>query len=435
MQHPFTLINISSSFFSAYMLELSIMLAGSILIGFIAGRMFFKPAEKQKETEDNVAMVDQPTIHSKSNTTLLINGRRSDPEKESAMLKKFEAKEAEWKQQLEHKSIQLSTCRQESNALREEIKALNHQSNQLYTCLKEKEIAFASIQQFKETITTKEQQLFLLQQENSQLTGQIEAYAALTVAPNQKENIINEEILLKSNELTLQLQQSQLEKQQLQQVVDDLQQQLNVIQATAAMPLPAEVTEQDTEPMMQLMQEKMQSLQAERNQMMAQIAQLENQLKITNLSLLSNVEINQEEENPIKRLTLYLRMLEGEKQGLNNKIADLTKKLGATEAGVEQIQEREHELSYLKARIAAMEQDKKDAENESGKWEVMYKKLQEKLHYLLSSKDTDLEQQKTMISYLEKDKTRLQGRINILENELRSSLYNYKGQNPLAFNV
>jgi chaperonin cofactor prefoldin len=198
--------------------------------------------------------------------------------------------------------------------------------------------------------------------------------------------------------------------------------------------------EENTEPAknevpVNLLEEKLQLLQKERNDMMGQIFQLENRLKITYLTSLSKVDLEEEEENPIKRLTLYVSMLEGEKQGLNNKIADLSKKLSLAEAGASQIQAKENELTYVKSRLAALEQDKRDVQSQSGEWEVMYKKLYEKTHYLLSAKETELEQLKTNISYLEKDKSRLQERIKDMENELRSTVFNYKGRNPLAFNL
>jgi hypothetical protein len=436
MEHPITLSNINASFFSSHLLELVIMLTGTIIISFVAGRFFSKSSAKETELAKEETSVEAHTI---SENTAFYAQEESMTEKtvEAAF---FEEKEKVWEERLSQSENQLQQSHTTANLLKEEKEVLAQQVAQLYDCLKQQLNDLSAVGQFRETIDQMEQNLATLQAENKQLVTSLEAYqngekaekiAEITAAPI---TVVQESALSHENEgLMAQLKSVEAEKEKLAYAVVSLQEQIYAMQAGGG--ANAESGKESNGSLVKLMEEKVQILQKERNDLMGQISQLENQLKITHLTSLSKVDMEQEEENPIKRLTLYIRMLEGEKQGLNNKITDLTKKLTHTEASIDQIQAKEVELTYVKSRLAALEKDKRDVQNQSGEWEIMYKKLHEKTHYLLSTKETEMEQLKTTISYLEKDKSRLQGRITDMESELRSSVFNYKGRSPLAFNL
>jgi chromosome segregation ATPase len=440
MDHPFTLINVTASLFSTHLVELIVMLTGSIVVGFVAGKLLVKGNKTEKEITDETTEDVSSTTQVVNATTILINGKKPG-EEEVAIQKEWETRENELQLQLEQRKQQMQQHQQEFNSLIEENKALILQINQLYDCLKTQQQDLAAVAELQTVIKTQGERIDALQEEKHHLNVQIDDFKAELVNTRSKyqdielpliDGLTIDELSARARQYQLELQQTATEKLELQEQSDILKQQISTLETSlmaAQTTVPGNISETER-PMVTLLQEKMQLLQKERNNMIAQIAQLENQLKITHLTSLSRVEMEQEEENPFKRLTLYVRMLEGEKQGLNNKILDLTKRLQQSEAGMAQIEVRDNELSYLKARINALEKDKRDVESQSVEWEIMYKKLQEKTHYLLSSKETELEQQKTMNSYLEKDKARLQGRINDLENELRSSLFTYKGKTP-----
>jgi hypothetical protein len=435
MDHPITLTNINASFFSSHLLEMAIMLTGTILLSFVAGRMFGKAASnKEKEPVQEEVSVTETVVPAHST---YFSGEEMEQEKAAAQAM-LQEKEQAWEEQLTAAKGQLQQSKAESGLLKEEKEILAQQVNQLYDCLKQQLSDLSSIGQFRETIDKQQATMELLQAENKQLQVSLEelrteqhhqAVANSIIATVSTET----DILAEKDILAAQLKQVEQEKEKLAYAVVSLQDQVYALEVVRAEGGSADGESNGS--LVKLMEDKVQILQKERNDLMGQISQLENQLKITHLTSLSKVDLDQEEENPIKRLTLYIRMLEGEKQGLNNKIADMSKKLTQAEASMEQIQAKELELTYVKSRLSALEKDKRDVQSQSGEWEVMYKKLHEKTHYLLSAKETELEQLKTTISYLEKDKNRLQGRINDLENELRSSVFNYKGHSPLAFNL
>ncbi len=436
MRHSFTLADINTAFFSEHLVELIIMLAGTIAISFLAGRFFVKTPHKEKEvkTETNI---DKAISHD-NNTIMYTKEEVNNTKLQHQLL--LEEKEKNWQQQLEQLELQVQQTNARTNLLKEEKDALGLQVNLLNDYLNRQSNDLLAMGQLNENITSLENNVAALQLENKQLEVTLEAYQSqvnpntdVTEAAAQTSRLAVDETLVKENKmLAYQLQQIQEEKDKLATTVINLQKQ---IYASDVQGNTTEGNKAANNSLMVLMEEKVQVLQKERNDLMTQILQLENKMKIANLTSFNKVDMDEEEENPIKRLVLYIRMVEGEKQGLNNKVDDLTKKLNQALVSVDQVQTKEVELSYVKTRLAALDKDKNEVQSQAREWEVMYKKLQEKMHYMLSDKETELEQLKTTTSYLEKDKSRLQGRINDLEGELRSNVFNYKGRNPLAFNL
>ncbi len=438
MEHPITLTNINASFFSAHLLEMAIMLTGTVIISFVAGRLFSKNATKEKElAKEEVNAIPHETP---ANSTFF-NEEANLRVQENAAQLLFAEKEKQWQESMEEIQRRYQQSTDDSKLLKEEKEVLTLQVNQLYDCLKQQLNDLSSVSQFRETIERLQGNMEILQAENKQLAASLEEYKigqhrSLSASEQVLASAFSETNLIAESELlATQLKQSEQEKEKLAYAVVSLQDQIYSLETTLSSVGSGEVNKEANGSLLKLMEEKVQILQKERNDLMGQISQLENQLKITHLTSLSKFDLEQEEENPIKRLTLYIRMLEGEKQGLGNKITDMSKKLSQAEASMEQIKAKEIELTYVKTRLSALEKDKRDVQNQSGEWEVMYKKLYEKTHYLLSTKETELEQLKTTIGFLEKDKSRLQSRITDMEAELRSSVFNYKGRNPLAFNL
>jgi chromosome segregation ATPase len=428
MRHPFIFADINTTFFSEHLMELVIMLTGTIAISFLAGRFFVKTPFKEKEVTTAIN-IDKPAR--RDNTTFFTEGEMGHKRMQEQAI--FVEKEKAWQQQLQQFQLQIQQTNAGANLLREEKDALGLKVNLLNDYLKRQSNDLKVVGQLQENISCLENNMAALQLENKQLETTLQAYKAQV---NQQADAISvpvNETLAKENEtLAYQLQQVQEEKEKLSVMVVAQQKQIYALQAEGGS---TEDNKSANNSLLTLMEEKVQVLQKERNDLMTQILQLENKIKITNLTSFSKVDMELEEENPVKRLVLYIRMVEGEKQGLNNKVEDLTKKLNQALVSVDQVQTKEVELSYVKSRLAAMEKDKREVQAQSREWEVMYKKLQEKMHYMLSAKETELEQLKTTTSYLEKDKSRLQGRINDLEGQLRSDVFNYRGRNPLAFNI
>lgn len=429
MRHPFTFADINTAFFSEHLMELVIMLTGTIAISFLAGRFFVKTPLKEKEVTTEIN-IDKPA--SPDNTAFFTEGEMENKKLQAEAI--FDEKEKVWQEQIQQFQLQIQQTNAGANLLREEKDALGLQVNLLNDYLKHQSDDLKVAGQLQENITRLENNMAALQLENKQLETTIQTYEAQInqQAVGAGEMVPQTGILPVDETMAYQLQQVQEEKEKLSATVLTQQKQIYALQAEGGN---MEDNKSANGSLVTLMEEKVQVLQKERNDLMTQILQLENKLKITNLTSFSKVDMEQEEENPVKRLVLYIRMVEGEKQGLNNKVDDLTKKLNQALVSVDQVQTREVELSYVKSRLAALEKDKREVQAQSREWEVMYKKLQEKMHYMLSAKETELEQLKTTTSYLEKDKSRLQGRINDLEAQLRSDVFNYRGRNPLAFNV
>jgi hypothetical protein len=442
MEHQFTLSGINASFLSSHMMELVIMLTGTILLSFVTARLFFKSSSAEKklttvEVTGTEAAVPEHAVY--------FNEGRIDSEK-IAVQSLFSEKERTGNEIYFRSDGQLQQSYAEANLREEEneddlqVKQAKHRDDCLYRLPKD----FYAIRQSRETIDGPKESIAILQEENEQLTVKPKGYVVENAA------VLDDSEMTATADVTEKIKMPVMEKKTFTAQLKELEQKKEK-QAYTVVLLPkkevaapeavvADLNEVNIESAknevpVNLLEDKLQLLQKERNDMMGQIYQLENRLKITYLTSLSKVDMEEEEENPIKRLTLYISMLEGEKQGLNNRIADLSKKLSLAEAGATQIQAKENELAYVKSRLAALEQDKRDVQSQSGEWEVMYKKLYEKTHYLLSAKETELEQLKTNISYLEKDKNRLLERIKDMENELRSTVFNYKGRSPLAFNL
>jgi hypothetical protein len=443
MEHEFTLSEINASFLSSHMMELVIMLTGTILLSFVTARLFFKSSSREKELATVEVPVAEDAGSAPAEHTVFFNegGIAADKISEQAF---FNQKEKKAGEQYLRPETDLRQSYGEADIPEAEehllVKQVKHRDD--YLDMQPKD--FSVIRQSRVAINRPGESVTALQKENKELTIEWKDYAEENfVFPGDTEILGITELQENENTpvteyKTFTAQLKELEQKKEKQAYVLLPKKEVALQEAVV----AEINEdeENTEPVknevpVNLLEEKLQLLQKERNDMMGQIFQLENRLKITYLTSLSKVDLEEEEENPIKRLTLYVSMLEGEKQGLNNKIADLSKKLSLAEAGASQIQTKENELAYVKSRLAALEQDKRDVQSQSGEWEVMYKKLYEKTHYLLSSKETELEQLKTNISYLEKDKSRLQERIKDMENELRSTVFNYKGRNPLAFNL
>jgi hypothetical protein len=443
MEHEFTLTEINASFLSSHIMELVIMLTGTILLSFVTARLFFKTSSGEKE----LATVEVPGAEDAGSLpaehTVYFNEGEIAADKtiEQAF---FIEKEKTGGEQYLRPETDLRQNYGEADMLKEEecllVKHVKHRDDYLDLHAKD----FYVTQQSRVTINRPGESVTTLQKENKQFTIELKDYTEENfISPGDTEVPATTVITEKENTTvteckTFTAQLKELEQKKEKQAYVLLPKKEAAVQEAVAADINED--EENTEPAkndvpVNLLEEKLQLLQKERNDMMGQIFQLENRLKITYLTSLSKVDLEEEEENPIKRLTLYVSMLEGEKQGLNNKIADLSKKLTLAEAGASQIQAKENELAYVKSRLAALEQDKRDVQSQSGEWEVMYKKLYEKTHYLLSAKETELEQLKTNISYLGKDKSRLQERIKDMENELRSTVFNYKGRNPLAFNL
>jgi chromosome segregation ATPase len=435
MRHTFTFADINTAFFSEHLMELIIMLTGTIAISFLAGRFFGKTPFKEREVKTEIN-IDKAA--SKGNNTFFNEGEMNDIKVQHQTI--FEEKEKNWQQQLEQLQLQVQQGDTAANLLKDEKEALGLQVNLLNDYLNHQSTDLLTMGQLRESITGLESNIAALQLENKQLQTTVNGFQSQTnhnanVSETTLQNSYKavDENLVKENEtLAYQLQQINEEKDKLANTVITLQKQIYVLQAQGSTTAGNKAANNS---LMVLMEEKVQVLQKERNDLMTQILQLENKMKITNLTSFNKVDMDQEEENPVKRLVLYIRMVEGEKQGLNNKIDDLTKKLNQALLSVDQVQTKEVELSYVKSRLDALDKDKRDVQSQAREWEVMYKKLQEKMHYMLSSKETELEQLKTTTNYLEKDKSRLQGRINNLESELRSNVFNYKGRNPLALNL
>ncbi len=444
MEHQFTFAEINASFLSSHMMELVIMLTGTILLSFVTALLFFKNPSVEKKlatlevngTEaslpEHAVYFNEGRINSENITEQTLLSEKERPGNELYFRSDAQLQEGYAETDLRsepEEDLQVKQLKQQSIWVREQSED------------------FTIERQLRETVNHREESTATFQKEKEQLSVEPKEYDGENAAvPN------NNEISLVAAEVTEEVKIAVTDKKTFTAQLKELEQKKEK-QAYTVVLLPKKeatvpeavvedisLNEGSIEPVknevpVNLLEEKFQLLQKERNDMMGQIYQLENRLKITYLTSLSKVDLEEEEENPIKRLTLYISMLEGEKQGLNNRIADLSKKLSLAEAGAAQIQAKENELAYVKSRLAALEKDKRDVQSQSGEWEVMYKKLYEKTHYLLSAKDTELEQLKTNISYLEKDKTRLLERIKDMENELRSTVFNYKGRNPLAFNL
>jgi hypothetical protein len=419
MEYPITLSNINASFFSSHLLELGIMLTGTVIISFMAGRLFFKTAPKEKEAVSETLETNDVRHILPENTVSLTKPLEKAKIKISTLQETLIEKEKYWSDELSESEKKLRDAHHQAGVLKEEKETLLKQVNQLSDYISTQDLTnVSSIQQLHETISSLEENLKLLQLANNELTTTVEKYKLTENQPvligDEVATPIDADIVVEQELIAQQIKQLEQEKEQLAFKVAAQQEHIQALESAATN------GENGTAPkglVMELIEKKIDALQKERDNQTEQILQLENHLKIMNLSLASMSKIDIEiEENPIKRLTLYIRMLEGEKQGLNNKIADLSKKLNHTEANAAQIQVKEVELTHAKSRLAAVEKDKLDLQSQSGKWEVMYNKLYEKTRYLLSAKETELEQLKKTISYME-DKSRLKGHLNHLENE------------------
>jgi hypothetical protein len=418
MEHPITLSNINASFFSSHLLELGIMLTGTVIISFMAGRLFFKTAPKEKEAVKEEAEVNQAR-HIPQENTVSFNKPSAETEIQLVTLQAtLNEKEKCWHEELSESEKKLQKVHHEAKLLNEEKEALLKQEKQLSEYSSQQELNnLSSLKQLQENISCLEENLRMLQLENKELAAVNEKYKC---SENQQVIACAEGTLqdgyttaMEKELIVGQLKKLEEEKEQLACKVLAQQEHIQVLEAASTNEGDGTVQKGLV---MQLIGKKMDALQKERDNLAEQISQLENHLKIMNLSLVSLSKIDTEiEENPIKRLTLYIRMLEGEKQGLNNKITDLSKKLNHAEINAGQIPAKEVELAHVKSRLAAIEKDKLDLQSHSGKWEVMYNKLYEKTHYLLSAKETEIEQLKKTISYME-DKNRLKGSLNDLEH-------------------
>jgi hypothetical protein len=442
MEHEFTLSGINASFLSSHMMELVIMLTGTILLSFVTARLFFKSSSGEKElvtmeVTGTESILPAHTVHFREGEIV--------SEKVSEQITVSEKKKTEEERYL-LPEIQLQQSYTETNMPEEKEKVLVKHAKHTDDYLSRQPKDFYAIHQSIEAVNHPEESAKTELAGSKQLATVLDEYNGENSAFHDDAEILLEKGIAEKEKMpvtesktfTAQLKELEQKKEkQTYTVVLLPKEEMGISKSVVADVYENEGTPESVKngTQVNLLEEKVHLLQKERNDMMGQIFQLENRLKITYLTSLSKVDMEEEEENPIKRLTLYVSMLEGEKQGLNNKIADLSKKLSLAEAGASQIQSKENELTYVKSRLAALEQDKRDVQSQSGEWEVMYKKLYEKTHYLLSAKETELEQLKTNISYLEKDKSRLQERIKDMENELRSTVFNYKGRNPLAFNL
>jgi hypothetical protein len=417
MEHPITLSNINATFFSSHLLELGIMLTGTVIISFMAGRIFCKATPKEKEAVSEAAETGDVRHTLPENTVSLTKPLAETEVQFSAIEAALKEKEKSWYEELSESEKKLQEGYHQAAVLKEEKETLLKKVNQLSDyCSKQELNNISSLKQLQENINCLEENLKELQLANNELAAANEKYKC---GGNQQALIYAEatpqggSAMVIGQELIVELKQLEQEKEQLVFKVAAQQEHIQALQTTATN---GNNGTAEKALVIQLIEKKMDALQKERDNQMEQISQLENHLKIMNLSLASMSKIDIEiEENPIKRLTLYIRMLEGEKQGLNNKIADLSKKLNHAEVNAVQIQAIEIELTHTKSRLAAIEKDKLDLQNHSGKWEIMYNKLYEKTHYLLSAKETELDQLKKIISYME-DKNRLKGSLNDLEH-------------------
>lgn len=437
MEHQFTFAEINASFLSSHMMELVIMITGTILLSFVTARLFFKNPSAEKK----LATVEVNGIEaSLSEHAVYFNEGRINSENTTEQTL-FSEKERSGNERYFQSDAQLQQSYAETDLRNEPEDDLRvKQLKQQPIWVREQSEDFTIERQLNEILNRQEETIAAFQKEKEQLEEELKEHKEENTAiPGNTETLLTAEVeVTEKKTFTAQLKELEQKKEKQAYTVVLLPKK----EATVPEAIAEDISVNETnieqvknEAPVNLLEEKLQLLQKERNDMMGQIYQLENRLKITYLTSLSKVDLEEEEKNPIKRLTLYISMLEGEKQGLNNRIADLSKKLSLAEAGAAQIQAKENELAYVKSRLAALEKDKRDVQSQSGEWEVMYKKLYEKTHYLLSAKDTELEQLKTNISYLEKDKARLLERIKDMESELRSTVFNYKGRNPIAFNV
>jgi hypothetical protein len=418
MEHPITLSNINASFFSSHLLELGIMLTGTVIISFMAGRLFFKTAPKQKEAVKEEAEVNHARQIPQENTVSFNHASAETEEQLLTLQATVKEKEKCLHEELSESEKKLQKVYHEADVLKEEKETLLKQEKKLADYYSQQELNnLSSLKKLQENISCLEENLRVLQLQNKELEAVNEKYKC---SENQQVIVCGQGTLqegyttpIEQELIAEQIKKLEQEKEELACKVLAQQEHIRILEAGTTN---EENGTAQKGMVMQLIEKKMDALQKERDNLAEQILQLENHLKIMNLSLVSLSKIDTEiEENPIKRLTLYIRMLEGEKQGLNNKITDLSKKLNHAEINADQIPAKEVQLAHVKSRLAAIEKDKLDLQNQSGKWEVMYNKLYEKTHYLLSAKETELEQLKKTISYME-DKNRLKGSLNDLEH-------------------
>jgi chromosome segregation ATPase len=420
MNYHLTLTNIHLTIFTDHLLELTVMLAGTMFISFFAGNFFAKGSK-----------VKQP----KTNETVEIALPVSANETERVMpLAEFETtmklKEEQWQAETESLQQQLQTYFNEIIHLENKRDLLTKTVEVQQQTLEE---TGKSLTDYKDEASALKSTVAQLRDDNQKLSDELSVLIHTPVSVTEvtrTEETGNSDAQNQYTETITNLEASVAslteKNKSLQEKLESTEQAMLISQSPDGL---------DENSMIAVLREKLTDVQKEKAAFLQQAKNLENQFVVNHLASLSKVEFSEEsEQNPFRRISLYIRMTEGEKTGLQNKIDDLTKKLQQAEAGIKHLTAMENELAFLKARVNALEQDKKEYGSKAGEWEIMYRKLHEKTVYLISSKETEIEQLKTNIGYLEKDKTSLLKRLNSLENDLKSNLF-FKNDKPFALNI
>jgi chromosome segregation ATPase len=493
MEYVFTFLNIDGSFFSTYFIELIAMLLAIIFISLVGGK-FFSPIHYPKglsfSTEESVS--NNTTIEAAfdlKNKVTVENIQEQLLQKEQLFQQALADKEIEYKKLLEKKDADIAAA----NLLQEDKSVLSQQIEQLYVCLQQQQSAFAAAKENTDTIAKLQQAINELEDSNKRTTAELLEYRnGHSMASEVKEgggqpmamsnNLYVDEngvhvayhsnkpsIEQEKKDLTDQIAALQQQLQDWQQAVvrveegSDLAEAVKMINMLKSEKLLLQATIQSLQdnlgknfvssPSSQKLEKELgtslyvrglekeiELLKKQRDSFLYETTKLENQLKINELSLISQVDMNQEESgqvtHPVKRLTDHMLTLKGENKGLIKKVSDINEKLKLAESTIAAMKERENQVAYLQAKINAMEEDKREFQSKSTELEMMYNNFQKKTDYLLSSKETEIHQLTAKNSFLENDKRNLHNRIAALEEELSKTAFNdFKGRSPLAFNL
>jgi chromosome segregation ATPase len=427
MNDHLTLCNINMGFFTEHLPEMIIMLTGTMLISFFAGSFFAKGNKakdvKAEETSEFVlaSTASEPDMHTTANAKF---ETAIQPLQQETRLKEeqWQAETLTLQQQLQTYFKEIVDLENKRDIL---AKTVEVQQKSLHEKEKDLEDFKTEAGELKNTVVQLRSDNQKLNEELSVLINTPVSVTEITteqLTDNGVAGVYTEKISSLEANLASLAEKNQL----LQEQLERSEQQMLVFNSPDG---------EDENSMIAVLRDKLTDVQKEKAAILQQAKNLENQFVVNHLASMSKVEFSEEsEQNPFRRISLYIRMTEGEKTGLQNKIDDLTKKLQQAEAGVKLLAAMENELAFLKARVNALEQDKKEYGSKAGEWEIMYRKLHEKTVYIISSKETEIEQLKTNIGYLEKDKTGLLKRLNSLENDIKSNLF-FKNDKPFALNI
>jgi hypothetical protein len=176
MEHEFTLSEINASFLSSHMMELVIMLTGTILLSFVTARLFFKTSSKEKEltTVEVPGAEDAGSVHAEHTVYFNEGGIAADKTMEQAF---FIEKEKIAGEQYFRPEKDLRQNYDEADIPEEEEHVLVKQVKHKDDCLDLQPKYFSGIRQSRVAINSPTENVTALQKEDKQLAIELNEYA------------------------------------------------------------------------------------------------------------------------------------------------------------------------------------------------------------------------------------------------------------------